>query len=141
MRKIIIVCALFFVLSLLCSPSLLAQEESWSLVGTWINKAYDIPGMLNAKIVYGGDGHLTLYKFLSDTTPTAKATFTIEDSWTEKGIRWFKVKILAGNETWYEIDKLTEGGNTYESVFRRDMYPSSFDAKSSPNFYGIRYRE
>jgi len=141
MRKIIIVCALSFVLPLLCSPSLFAQEQSWSLVGSWINKAYDSPGTFSAKVVYGADGNLTTYKFLGDSNASAKVPFTIEENWTEKGVHWFKVKIPMGSGTLYEIDKLTEGGNTYESVFCMDKYPLTFDTKSPSYYYTIRYRE
>jgi hypothetical protein len=143
MRKssTIIVCMFFFVLPLLYSPSLFAQEESWPLVGAWINKDYDISGKFSAKVVYGGDGSLKTYRHLSDTSAAADLTFTVEESWTEKGIRWFKVKIPFGSGTMYEIDKLTEGGNTYESVFGTDKYPLSFDPKSPSYMYTIRYRE
>ena len=141
MRKITISCLLSFILPLLFSLSSSAQEESWSLVGTWINKDYDISGTSSAKVVYTDDGHVMLYKRLSDSYPRAKFTYKIEESWTEKGVHWFKVKIPFGTATMYEIDKLTEGGNTYESVFRKDEYPVSFDAKSPACSYTIRYRD
>lgn len=142
MRRIIIVCAFSFALSLLCSPSLFAQEESWSLIGSWINKAYDYPGAFSAKIVYSADGNLTMYKFLKDSNESDKSSFAIEENWTEKGVHWFKVKLsMANGTTWYEIDKLTEGGNKYESVFCRDKYPLNFDPNSPAHYYSVRYRE
>ena len=137
--SIIIVCGLF--LALLCSSSLFAQEESWSLVGSWINKAYDKTGNPSAKIVYGADGVFTLYQHLSDHTEMLKTAYTIEKTWTEKGAHWFKVKIPIQTRTAYEIDKLTEGGNKYESVFRWDEYPETFDTKSPSYGHTIRYRE
>jgi hypothetical protein len=95
----------------------------------------------SARVVYGGDGQLTTYKLLSDTSPSSKTVFMIEESWTEKGVRWFKVKIPTATRTMYEMDKLTEGGNTFESVFCMDKYPLSFDTKPPSCYYTIRYRE
>jgi len=141
MKKIIIVCALFLALPLLSSHSLFAQEESWSLVASWINKDYDITGKFSAKVAYGSDGTLKTYSHLGDTTESANLTFTVEESWTEKGVRWFKVKIPFYSGAMYEIDKLTEGGNKYESVFCTGQYPSSFDSKSPSYMYTIRYRQ
>jgi hypothetical protein len=136
--SIIIVCVLFF--ALLCSSSLFAQEESWSLVGSWINKTYDKTGNPSAKVVYGADGVLIAYRHLSDHTGY-KTVYTIEKSWTEKGAHWFKAKMPIQGRTVYEIDKLTEGGNKYESVFDWDKYPSTFDTTSPSYAHTIRYRE
>ena len=140
--SIIIVCVLFF--ALLCSSSLFAQEESWSLVGSWINKTYDKTGNPSAKVVYGADGVLIAYRHLSDHTGY-KTVYTIEKSWTEKGAHWFKAKYPIQTRTMhgtmYEIDKLTEGGNKYESVFCWDKYPETFDTMSPSYFHTVRYRE
>jgi hypothetical protein len=136
--SIIIVCGLF--LALLCSSSLFAEEETWSLVGSWINKAYDKTGNPSAKVVYGADGVVTLYKNLSDHEGT-EIPYTIEKSWTEKGTHWFKVKFPMQTRPAYEIDKLTEGGNKYEGVCCWDKYPETLDTRSPSCFSAVRYRE
>jgi hypothetical protein len=142
MRKVIIR-PLFLLLMLViiatCENN--AQEESWSLVGSWINQAYETIDGYSAKVVYLSDGSAEVYKLLSDAIPIATGTYVIDDDWTESGIHWFKVTAPMGGTTYYEIDKLSNGGNTYESVASTVAYPAQFDPLNPSYYYTIRYRQ
>lgn len=121
-----------------CAPA--SPEKSWSLIGTWINQSYETTGAYAAKIVYASDGTVSAYKLVSDTTPESSGTFVIDDDWTETGIHWFKVKGTLGATTYYEIDKLTSGGNDCESVFTTTAYPAQFDPTNPAYGYTTRSR-
>src|SRR5271169_254404 len=112
---------------IIAATSLFAQESTWSLVGSWSNPAYDKTGDYSGKVVYGSDHIVSLYHLSSDTIRYGYGPYTIEKDWTESGVHWFRVRLEFAEGTTYEIDKLTDGGNTYESVFTTGMYPSLFD--------------
>jgi len=54
---------------------------------------------------------------------------------------WLKVQFTKINMTYFEIVKLTDGGNTCESVFSLVDYPARFDPTSEAYYYTIRHRE
>ena len=137
LKKIMMAFLLLWMLPGLVACVLSDPEASWALVGTWINAAYE--GGLFGKVVFRDDGTVEGYNLISDTTVVATGTYIIEDDWTEKGIHWFKVKTVFGATPSYELDKLTNDGNTYESVFASGTYPASFDP-TSPS-YRIRFRQ
>ena len=118
---------------------LFAQEKEWSLVGTWVNPAYEGSNVYPPQSVFNSDGTITTYYHAGDSLPWASGTYTIESDWTESGVHWFKVKSTFGAYTYFEIAKLTNEGNTYESVGSWGSHPSSFD-KSSDS-YSIRNRQ
>ena len=78
---------------------------------------------------------------LFDTHVVATGTYVIEDDGTERGIHWFKVKTVFGGTPGYEIDRLTNDGNTYGSVFPWNTYPVEFDPTSPTYSYTIRFRQ
>jgi len=118
-------------------------EASWELVGIWINPAYEDSGRYLGKIVYRADGAWEGYDRISDASPAASGTYIIDDEWTEQGIHWFAVRAISGEITGYEINKLTNNGTTYESIFSTISYSSSLEfARISPSdFHTIRFRQ
>ena len=113
--------------------------SDWSLVGTWINASYEVPGGHFAKVMFQVDGSLAAYTLIADSVPYASETFTSTDDWTETGIHWFKVQAVLNATTYYQIDKLTNNGNTHEMVYATTSYPASFDTSSQ--YYTNRTRQ
>jgi hypothetical protein len=120
-----------------CEPPIPVSD--WSLVGTWINASYEVPGGHFAKVVFQSDGSLAAYTLIADSVPYASGTFTGTSDWTETGIHWFKVQAVLNVTTYYQIDKLTNNGNTHEMVYSTTSYPASFDISSQ--YYTIRTRQ
>lgn len=123
------------------AASLSAQEKEWSLVGSWTNPEYDKMGGAWGKVVYGSDNIISLYQLTTDTTRLDSGPYIIERDWTESGAHWFKVKLSFADGTYYEIDKLTNGGKTYESVFTTGQYPTTFDKSGETCSYTVRHRQ
>lgn len=122
------------------SSSFSGQEKDWTLAGSWINKAYEASPNFSARVVYGDDGVESDYQRLTDSS-AVRATYSIEDSWTESGIHWFKVKDVWGAYTFYYLIKITEDGNTYEAMSSMGGYPSKFDVTSHAYAHIQRKRE
>jgi hypothetical protein len=134
--------SLFMVVLLLSvTGALSAQEKDWDIVAAWSNQSYETMSGYSAKVVYDSNGTVSVYKLLSDTRVLAVGTYIIDDSWTEPGIHWFKIRGFLGATTYYEIDKLTNMGTTYESVFSTTAYPAKFDPNNAAYGYTIRYRQ
>jgi len=139
LKKIIMAFLLLWMLCAVVACNLSGPEAGWTLVGTWINAEYEGPDGIPAKVVYRADGSAEIYELISATTADGTGTYVIEADWTENGIHWFKVKYFFGANPGYELDRLTNDGNTYESYFVSGGYPASIDP-TSPN-YRIRYRQ
>jgi len=90
-------------------------------------------------VVYGDDRAELSYQRLTDTS-AVKGTYSIEDSWTESGIHWFKVKEW-GAYTFYYLIKITGDGHNYEAVSAMGGYPSEFDVTSHSYVHIQRKRE
>jgi len=134
LMAIVILC----VIGMMATMPLFAQEKEWSLVGTWVNPAYENSNATPPQNIFKGDGTITTYYHIGDSLPWGVGTYSVESDWTEPGVHWFKVKSTFSQWTYFEIAKLTNEGNTYESVGSWDKYPSSFD--KSNNSYLTRNR-
>jgi len=146
MKRKILSLPVMLMLAMLVATAVLAEdnpEPSWELVGVWINPAYEDSNRYLGKIVYRADGIWEGYSLISDASPVARGTYVVDDEWTEKGIHWFAVRAISGDITGYEINKLTNNGTTYESIFSTTSYPSSLEfARISPSdFQTIRFRQ
>lgn len=72
----------------------------------------------------------------------ATGTYSIESSWIDSGVHWFKVKCTFGDVILYEIVKLTEGGRTFESVSSMGgKYPTAFVPSEEEDYYTVRHLE
>jgi hypothetical protein len=114
-------------------------ESSWTLVGTWANSSYLPPLDMAEVVVYGADGTVEAYASAGDTAPLATGTYTVERTWVETGAHWFEVHAVVGSAEYYELDKLTAGGDTYESAWTSSAYPTQVDPAAAN--YTIRYRQ
>jgi hypothetical protein len=140
MKGRILLLGLAVMLFLIGTYALSAQEENWSLTGSWINKSYESSPLYPARLVFRNDGVLSQYQRLADKT-ALKINYFIEDSWTESGIHWYKVKATwPGAPGWHSIIKLTEGGNTFESESGLEDYPEKF-ATAPTSYHEMRQRE
>jgi hypothetical protein len=114
-------------------------ESAWTLVGTWTNTSYVHPADMAQVIVYGADGTVEAYASAGDAEALATGTYTIERAWIEPEIHWFEVHAVVGSTEYYELDRLTDGGDTYESTWTSTAYPTQMDPAAAS--YTIRYRE
>ncbi len=126
---------------LLAALSVFSQEEKdWTLVGSWVNKAYETSRTFLAKVVYGDDGMMSLYQRLSDRT-RLRWPYTVEKDWTEPGFRWFKIKYSDGHLNFCEIIRLSQDGNTLDAVGAFGDFPAEFDMNSKSYYHYTRHRE
>jgi hypothetical protein len=132
--------AALIVIGTAATPPLLAEEKDWTLVGTWINPVYD-GGSVDKlpKVVLTSDGAISQYYHVEGSLAWSVGTYVIESDWTEPGVHWFKVRSAYSVWTFFELAKLTNDGNTYESVFSSQTYPSGFI--TSGDGYRIRNRQ
>ena len=130
-RFVVLAIAALFVVGMEVPGPLHAEEKDWTIVGTWINPAYDGTDVGKLpKSVLATDGTISLYYHVGGSLPWAVGTYVIESDWTEPGVHWFKVKSAYSVWTYFELAKLTNDGNTYESVASSDAYPSTLDPSS-----------
>ena len=146
MKRKISFLPVMLMLAILVATAVFAEDSpaaTWELVGIWTNPAYEDSDRYLGKIVYRADGIWEGYDRISDTSPVVKGTYVVDDEWTEKGIHWFAVRAISGDIAGYEINKLSDNGNTYESIFSTISYPSSLEfARISPSdFHTIRFRQ
>jgi len=131
--------SLLFAIGMVEVPPLIAQEKEWSLVGTWVNPAYENTNVYLPKIVYGNDNTISIYFYVNDKAPFGVGNYEIEKDWTESGVHWFMVKSIVNSVVYYELDRLTEGGDKYEGTISHEDYPTNIDITSSS--YQIRKRQ
>ena len=131
--------ATLFVLGLAVPRPLLADEKHWTVVGTWVNPAYDGTNINKLpKNVLTSDGVISLYYHADGSLPWAVGKYAIESDWTEPGVHWFKVKTVYSTWTFFQLARLTDDGNTYESVASSEAFPLTFDPSNQS--YTTRHR-
>ncbi len=114
---------------------LLPGGKGLSLIGSWVNKTYKTTSAFPAKVVFDQDGVVAEYQRLSNRT-ALKAHYVIQDSWTEPGVHWFKVK-----ET-MRSDLLSTSEIPLKLSVVLGTVPQSFATKScGHSYYTIRHRE
>jgi len=115
-------------IAILPNSSYASPEQTWSLLGTWINPTYETTDGYSARLIYNQDGTWAVYKLIGDTSASYTGTFKIAKEWTEVGIHWFHVTgIIHGGSTFYELDKITNDGTIYESTASTTGYPAAID--------------
>ncbi len=140
MKSRMLLFSLAVMMLLICTYPASAQEENWTLIGSWINSSYESSPLYPARLVYANNGTVSQFQRLADKT-ALKISYVIEDSWTESGIHWYKVRSSwPGSADWCSIIKLTEGGNTFESVTAMGQYPEKSASGPTP-YRETRQRE
>ncbi len=111
------------------------------LYGTWANPDYNTKGGFYAKVKVRPDGiieaaiHTELEYQKYD-----EATFTLIDSWMDSdGNKYYKMDLVRGINTWYELWRINETDSVFEWVWSQIEYPSEIDP-NHPN-YRILYRQ
>jgi hypothetical protein len=132
--------ASFALIAMMATVHLFAQEKDWSLVGVWINPHYEGSRNFSPKSALTNAGAINVYYHIDGSLPWSVGTYVVESDWTEPGAHWYKVK-FAFTSTWkyVELVRLSNDGNTYESVGAADAYPSSLD--TSDMYYSIKNRQ
>ena len=111
-----------------------------SLYGTWENPDYNTSDK-NAKAIIRPDG--TSVECSHTELPMhscEEGTFTIIESWMDSdGNKYYKVDLVRGINTWYELWRINETDSVFEWVWSQIEYPSEIDP-NHPN-YRILYRQ
>ena len=121
--------------------NLLAKEKPYvpkdneELYGTWVNEKYH-----HKKVVFFSDGTYGVTINPKDELGF-KDTYQITAKWTDtEGNIWYKAFLESSYRgPGYWLIKISNSGNTYESVSDRGDYPTKID--SDNDHYHIFYRQ
>jgi hypothetical protein len=114
-----------------------AGPGGWSLVGTWVNGAYDNDGTdtTMGKIVISPENKITLYVTTSATTSDMTGTLYVDDEWTEGENHYFKARTVTNStppDTFYGLVRLSQEGRVWEANSTdTGTYPTGIDATAS----------
>ena len=116
--------------------------EAWS--GTWINTDYG--GGLGQKVINHPDGTRDWFGMLTSTTVSEKLKITILDQWLDsKGTIWYRGHwelLPPFASAGYEMGKISDSGNTWESIWASEDYPiEEWEPDKFEYNYRIRYRK
>ncbi len=106
-------------------------KDNEELYGTWVNMDYKPDAQPHQKIInYPG----RFENFGSAESETAKetGTVTITDKWTDsEGNIWYKETFVVYGQKFYELDKISNSGKTWEFVYSYSKYPTKIDPKNT----------
>ena len=109
------------------------------LYGTWVNPDYYKVPEFPAKITLRPDGSFTEYGN-TDITEGMQGTFTIIESWMDSDRnKYYKVDLVRGIDTYYELWRINETDTVLESMRSNIECPSEIDP--SYHYYNIFYRQ
>lgn len=127
-----------------CSVLQRDGPSSWRLYGTWVNEAYDEieEGGPPSKLVFYESGLLEVYDDLEpDAIPFRTVSFEITSDWTEGQEHWFQINEQMGQEVIYGTARISDGGDTLESVSSAATYPDPAALDPSAEGYLVFYRQ
>ena len=117
------------------------DEVIKALSHTWVNTDY-YPEMMPQKLVVSLDGLIKYYRE-ADTpldTPALSSKYTINEAWTDReGNIWFKATSVSMEGTSYSLDRISNSGTVWESVYSYGELPDDIDVNSPK--YRIFYRQ
>ena len=87
------------------------------------------------KLIVYPDGKFEYYPLITDTDPSRQGYYlTITEAWIDsEGVVWGKSRGVMR----YQLNKISDSGNTWEFCERTDKYPTNMDHHP----YIIRYRQ
>jgi hypothetical protein len=105
-------------------------EASFSVVGTWVNPAYNNHnGMPPARIVATADS-MTFYNNDTDTTdPVFSGSYTVARDWASDGAHYFEINAMAA----FGLARVSNNNNTLETNGSGTAYPTSIN-QSDPSY-------
>lgn len=133
-----VVCLTCF-LGLLALP-FLARAGPDEICCRWVNPAYTSQEPPQMEI-RNADGTFADYADRENTDPLRRGTFTIMKKWQDDaGNIWYRIKRQSGGEdTRYELAKISDGGQTLELVIQHDDFPSVLDPANASYRRYTRY--
>ena len=115
------------------------------LSGTWVNTEYTGKWLgYEQKLIVYPDGKFEYYLLTTDTNPLRQGyLLTITEVWTDsEGIIWYKATLEEAGGPYYELGKISESGNTWETIGDAINNPTEWDtSKTRYEYYEIRYRQ
>ena len=111
--------------------------------GTWINEEYNSSEYPGKYKLYMWGYWESFHSFDSEKTQT-KGTFTIVNKWTDsEGNIWYKTytRYSTRRRINYELDKISNNGNTWEWVSTTVDFPTESDMHPGFQKYHIYYRQ
>lgn len=123
----------------------ISEKDFWNaLSGTWVNTEYTGKWRYyEQKLIVYPDGKYEYYPLTTDTNPSRQGYyFTFTEAWIDsEGVIWYKGE-FQGRGTFYVLGKISESGNTWESIADGVEKPTEWDTtKTRYEEYGIRYRQ
>jgi len=112
-----------------------------SVYGAWANLDYNTRSQFYAKCKVSPDGIIVGASHTEqEYHHFDNISFTIIESWIDSdGNKYYKVDIVRGIQTWYELWRINETDSVWEYVWSEIEYPSEID----PNHFNYRilYRQ
>jgi hypothetical protein len=139
-RAIVLLLILLFSITFLFAENgkkEISVKDFWdALSGTWVNTKF--PGKLRwfeQKLIVYPDGKFEYYPLITDKNPSRQGYYLIiTEAWIDsEGVMWGKSRGVMR----YQLNKISESGNTWEFCECTDKYPTNMD--NHP--YIIRYRQ
>ena len=102
------------------------------LVDVWVNTDYSGGMMDRQKTVVISYGYFKAFSSVDSKDPVETGTLFVVDKWTDSdGNIWYKAiwrERWSGNAFYYELDKISDDGNTWEWMYSRaEDFPSESD--------------
>lgn len=111
-------------------------KENEEFYGTWANMDYFDRAQ---KVVINSDGTWG-WAMSAKSEPDMKYTYELKEKWTDsEGNIWYKVRLKSHRGKEYALVKISNSGNTRESIFDSHGYPTKIDPKEAN--YRIYYRQ
>jgi beta-lactamase regulating signal transducer with metallopeptidase domain len=147
----VVLCFLFLLSILVFNPMFaddlkkkISEKDFWNAVsGTWVNTEYlGTYSWFEQKIIIYPDGKWECYQLTTDTDPSRQGYyFSVTETWTDsEGVIWCKTTENIG-ATVYQLHKISDSGNAWETVSDPDTYPTDVDKSLRTSMYFIRYRQ
>ena len=137
------VLALFLALAFLSfTGNALAEEKTYlpknneEFYGTWVNTEYYLVAQ---KVVINPDGTWG-WAMQANDEPGKKFTYELKEKWTDsEGNIWYKLRLESHRGKDYVLVKISNSGNTRETVWDSNEYPTKIDPQKGN--YRIYYRQ
>ena len=125
---------------LFATSLILAAADIEECSGIWINSQYDFAEHQPYKLLMTVDGNMSVFWYPKDEYPSRILKYEILDKQTDKdGNIWFKTRVYSDYKSIYEIIRISDSGEVYES----QSWDFSDEYKVNPESvsYMIFYRQ
>ena len=127
---------LTFTGNVLAEEKAYVPKENEVFYGTWVNMDYTLRAQ---KVVMNSDGTWG-WAMSAKSEPYMKYTYELKEKWTDsEGNIWYKVRLKSHRGEEYALVKISNSGNTRESIFDSHEYPTKIDPEEDN--YRIYHRQ